>query len=363
MAHSKEDRIYEALIPNDEDSPIFWKREAINWRRHPKIVKASRGIEDIQKELHVDENINKNIRRVFRNLTASMSDLKEDRSNFIPTLIGFLLTSVAGSLLLGFLIYLAPADDYDYWLRAVGLFLFIGVPASLLGACWRAYIDLYPRAAWHYWRKVRKEEREPISSIEAVEYLINLLSKDSITELSKAFSHIYYYNEFREEAFKYRDWLEKNMQKESIHSQEVLEMLRARLQAVKSISQKLNLKERGILERAKGLSSEIFPKQHKELVRISRSIAEMKSEESGNTKEIVAVLLKRKSEVEEAIISAVKFLREDFETALELVSWFRDEKYKNRDDEPVNHMSSGSLKRIQKIELTEEIEGKTETTE
>ncbi|MEX2514621.1 MAG: hypothetical protein WD335_00635 [Candidatus Paceibacterota bacterium] len=353
MARSRKDRVFDALSPQEEDSAIFKTRHAVNWSQHWKVQKASRGIRDLQGELF--EKVEK--RELLEGIFGRDGGLKQVRSKFWSLLISLLVSSTIASLAAGKIV--EKIFEIWYWRGFLSL-LFITSVASFLYTLYRTYIDLYPRAAWLYWWKVRKEEREPINSIEAIEHLIYLFNKSSITELSGAFSDMYHYNKYREEAVKYRDWLEKNTQKDSIHSQEVLDMFKDRFDAVESIFQKLERKEEEILTQAKKLSAKTFPSHKKEMVRIERSISELVSEESGNIENLLVQPQEKKSEIEEEIITSVKTLHEMFSTALRICRNIHHEKWKKRDDDSVTRMSTKSLTRIQKMELTEDDEVKEE---
>jgi hypothetical protein len=62
--------------------------------------------------------------------------------------------------------------------------------------------------------------------------------------------------------------LKENVQKNDVHSLDIIGKLMTRMDAVGSIFQKLERKEKEILSRAKKMSMETFPYYKKELVRM-----------------------------------------------------------------------------------------------
>jgi uncharacterized membrane protein YcjF (UPF0283 family) len=137
----------DALTPKEKDSPIFWRRQGVNWRKHSKIIKSSRGIEEIQRELFSEvDSLD------FSRFSTGFSSLKEARLLFRPMLAGFLILSVIISLFAAHFV----AEDLEIWYWCAVLYcLVILAGISVLVALWRSYFDLYPRATWRYWRKVR----------------------------------------------------------------------------------------------------------------------------------------------------------------------------------------------------------------
>lgn len=334
MAQSKEDRkkdrIFNALIPKVEDSPIFKKREAFNWINHPKIQKASRGVWEAQEELHSKNET----RRVFGGLTHGSTTLEEDRSLFFPTLVVFLFLSVVSSLLAGMLSGIHP--EYSYW-KVVLIFFLVSGFISLIVASWRAYVDLYPRAWWHYCWNMRHEEREPISSVEAVEYLISCFKKDSISELVKSFGNLSRYNRYREDASGYMDSLEgKKKRVEDVYSKKTKtertqEAFTLRESSVEGMPTKINQLEDEVLVLAEEYSEKKFPSYREELKAISQEVLELQGDDNlGNVEDLIQEPMERKSEIEKLVIEDVKVLAEKFSAAFQLLSQIRSEKYEER---------------------------------